>query len=210
MKKKKIIAIFVVAVTVMMLTPATIADEPEKPTGDDSPPTDDRVYVDPDIYLTTEQLPELRDSIAYIEDDGVSQLVGQIISAIEANGVVTGMDIGMMVQEEGEIDILGITAGIISGTAPGSVWVPLKAKLIGPGGIIWVALTPSIIIWHAYAEPWDDKEINMQVGDNYLHDPHSGIGIGFVGWASYTMTWVNHAPYTDIEIQGAALFIWWY
>jgi hypothetical protein len=201
MNKKAIISIFGAVVIAMMLIPGTIADDPDKPTDDGSTTESDGAYVDPDICLTSDDLPELRELSAQIEDDGAAQIVNQIISAIEDNGVVTGMQIGMMIYEGDGTGTQGIEiySGDIDGTFPGSIWIPFGKKVLGLDGYLIRSLLPHHMFWSVVSGA---GQINLQVGDVTLHEAHYGYALGFVGYAR-----VYWGTCNSIEVHGSSGFI---
>jgi len=166
------------------------------------------VYIDSDIYLTNKILPDLKKAIQSTKDFEINLLLQKIVDCLEKKGLVKSDDIQSFVVELQNQQIKvpqSIYSGNINGEGPGQVWIPGGLKFIGPAGALWFAVLPHLIFWEAVND-WH-RDIDVQVGNTHINEPHNGLGIGFVGFAEESYIGIPFDPWILFGINGAAPII---
>ena len=218
--KKSIFVFGAVAIVLLMVSTAiaTNALLPRitlnKSALNEVPMDQNEIFVDPDIYLTANQLPSLREAVEQIKDKEIKELIEQIILEIKNTGFVDSDYIQTIAADSASRnyiykgDQVGIHAGELSGTGPGRAWMPLGLKMAGATGVLFVAFLPHFLFWKCDKDYCKDKPVDIWVGssDKHITTEHSGFAIGFIGYACerYYVPWDWDV---SIEMHGLASFI---
>ena len=159
--------------------------------------------VEPGIYLSgSEQRKTLSDSLNYIDDPEVYQLVQAIIVKMDSKGFVNSYDIEQIVNEYNlEFNLIaGIGSTITTGAYP------------NPGRTIWVGhpfqnsgtVIFGVFFWSAKHSYNPARDVNITIYTAivvHIIDDHSGLSIGFSG----TFSRGEEETGKWFTIQGSAL-----
>lgn len=169
-KRKYGIAFGAIAITLLLITSATaLPARPKLPVES----SDNKTYnIDPDIYLTTEKLSMLYESLEYIDNSNVYQLVEGIIDEIEEKGCVNSDDI------QGIEDYLGLSFSVHVG------WINSGGRGAAhcfPGEILPIPFPSIVVVWDGDYDDTGSATTSINGIERYSGD-HSGFIIGFFGY----------------------------
>jgi len=199
MKKKRIMMLFGVAIIALLMVSSANAININKIKNNNealenkNSTNDNEIYVDPNIKLTKNLLPKLKQAYEKIEDPGYKELTKRIIQKIETQEIVKENDLKEILIEL-NMQNTEIYAGKITGSAKwasAAISIPFLILPISQGStVFWLGPAP-FLSWNAamMGPPYTNEHIDFTIGiqGKHITEEHSGFALLFLGiWSSST------------------------